>query len=229
MSKEVITSERDWLTATSVIPLRDWIVEQRKKLLRKMRLFGCACCRRFWDHLPDPRSKAAIEASEKFADDEIDRKALGRARLAAASAAHKAPIPPNASGTRWTAEDAAQILCNLGPSDVVVACSARCLFATANLGLRTQAEEEVEQAKLIRDIFGNPFHVVAFRSTWRSDTVVSLAKHMYVSRDFSPMPILADALQDAGCETESILRHCRDEAQPHVRGCWVVDLVLGKV
>ena len=51
---------------------------------------------------------------------------------------------------------------------------------------------------------------------------------MYESRDFSAMPILADALQDAGCDSDDILSHCRDTSLPHVRGCWVVDLVLGK-
>jgi hypothetical protein len=50
---------------------------------------------------------------------------------------------------------------------------------------------------------------------------------MYESRDFGPMPILADALQDAGCENEDILAHCR-EPGPHVRGCWAIDLVLEK-
>jgi len=81
---------------------------------------------------------------------------------------------------------------------------------------------------LLHDIFGNPFRPVAFDPVWRTDTASSLAKHMYESRDFSAMPILADALQDAGCENDDILSHCRDEKQVHVRGCWVVDLVLGK-
>ncbi len=56
---------------------------------------------------------------------------------------------------------------------------------------------------------------------------MTLARTMYESRDFSAMPILADALQDAGCDNEDILGHCRGSG-PHVRGCWVVDLVLGK-
>ncbi|MCE9566641.1 MAG: hypothetical protein K8U57_31850 [Planctomycetes bacterium] len=81
---------------------------------------------------------------------------------------------------------------------------------------------------LIRDIFGNPFRPVVFDAAWRTDTAVSLAKHIYEARDFSAMPILADALQDAGCEHADILTHCRDESLTHVRGCWVVDLVLGK-
>ena len=81
---------------------------------------------------------------------------------------------------------------------------------------------------LFRDIFGNPFRPVAFDPAWRTDTAVSLARQMYESREFGAMPILADALLDAGCDNPDILNHCRDTAQGHVRGCWVVDLVLGK-
>ncbi len=67
---------------------------------------------------------------------------------------------------------------------------------------------------------------VAFSPGWRTDTVLSLAKHTHESRDFDAMPILADALQDAGCDSADILNHCRGPG-PHVRGCWVIDLVLG--
>jgi hypothetical protein len=84
------------------------------------------------------------------------------------------------------------------------------------------------RAATIRDIFGNPFRPVSFSDHWRADTAVSLARQMYESREFSAMPILADALQDAGCDDAGVLDHCRDPKQVHVRGCWVVDLVLGK-
>ncbi|MCE9566333.1 MAG: hypothetical protein K8U57_30280 [Planctomycetes bacterium] len=83
-------------------------------------------------------------------------------------------------------------------------------------------------AALLRDIFGNPFEPVTFSPEWRTSTAFAIAREMYVSRDFSAMPILADALQDAGCDNEDILNHCRDANQIHVRGCWIVDLVLGK-
>ncbi len=63
---------------------------------------------------------------------------------------------------------------------------------------------------------------------WRTTTATTIASQMYDSREFGAMPILADALQDAGCENADILEHCRGPG-PHVRGCWVVDLVLGKV
>ncbi|HJZ55720.1 MAG TPA: hypothetical protein VKE74_12200 [Gemmataceae bacterium] len=76
-------------------------------------------------------------------------------------------------------------------------------------------------------MFGNPFRLAAFDPAWRTSTAVQLARQMYEAREFSAMPILADALQDAGCENAEILDHCRGSG-PHVRGCWVVDLVLGK-
>jgi hypothetical protein len=87
---------------------------------------------------------------------------------------------------------------------------------------------QLARSLLFRDIVGNPFRPVAFDPAWRTSTAVALARQMYDSREFGAMPILADALQDAGCEDEAILNHCRDANQPHVRGCWVVDLVLGK-
>jgi hypothetical protein len=78
---------------------------------------------------------------------------------------------------------------------------------------------------LFREIFGNPFRPVDF-APWRTGTAVALARQMYNSRDFGAMPILADALQDAGCDNDEVLSHCRAEAA-HFRGCWVVDGVLG--
>jgi hypothetical protein len=81
---------------------------------------------------------------------------------------------------------------------------------------------------LLHDIFGNPFRPVTFSPAWRTYNALALAQQMYDSRDFSVVPILADALQDAGCDNEDILNHCRDAGAAHVRGCWVVDLVLGK-
>jgi hypothetical protein len=79
------------------------------------------------------------------------------------------------------------------------------------------------------DIFGpNPFRPVAFDPSWRTSTTVGLARTMYESRDFGAMPVLADALEEAGCDSPDVLGHCRDPNGGHVRGCWVVDLVLGK-
>jgi len=95
------------------------------------------------------------------------------------------------------------------------------------VGAAAKRAELQQQCLLVRDIFGNPFRPVSFSPSWRTDTAVSLARQMYDARDFSAMPILADALQDAGCNDDDILNHCQGPG-PHVRGCWVVDLVLNK-
>jgi hypothetical protein len=92
---------------------------------------------------------------------------------------------------------------------------------------REQLAESRAQAEMLRDIIGNPFQSVAFFPSWRTDTALSLARQMYESRDFGAMPILADALQDAGCVNSAILDHCRGPGL-HVRGCWVVDAVHDK-
>jgi hypothetical protein len=82
--------------------------------------------------------------------------------------------------------------------------------------------------RLLRDIFGNPFRPVAIDPAWVTSTVVALARGIYDDRAFDRMPILADALEDAGCDHSDILTHCRDPEAMHVRGCWAIDLVLGK-
>jgi hypothetical protein len=90
-------------------------------------------------------------------------------------------------------------------------------------------ERETErQIAIAIDIFGDRHLLVPVDPPWLSETAVQIAKGMYDSRDFSAMPILADALQDAGCDNDDVLNHCREANGVHVRGCWVVDLVLGK-
>jgi hypothetical protein len=88
--------------------------------------------------------------------------------------------------------------------------------------------EAVYQDRLLRDIFGNPFRPDGFDARWRTANTIELASEIYEDRAFDRLPILDHALMDAGCDTEEILSHCRSEG-PHVRGCSVVDLVLGKV
>jgi hypothetical protein len=104
---------------------------------------------------------------------------------------------------------------------------AQALAGMAILVDRYFPEEWPAGCDLLRDVLGNPFRPARFSPNWRTDTVLSLARQMYDSRDFGAMPILADALQDAGCESADVLGHCRGPG-PHVRGCWVVDLVLEK-
>jgi hypothetical protein len=83
------------------------------------------------------------------------------------------------------------------------------------------------QLAAVHEVFGNPFRPVAVEPAWRTADVMLLARGIYAEKAFDRMPILADALQDAGCDNATVLDHCRGEG-PHVRGCWVVDLVLGR-
>jgi len=78
---------------------------------------------------------------------------------------------------------------------------------------------------LLREIVGNPFRPTIINPSWLTSTVLALARQMHDSRDFTATPMLADALQDAGCDNEEVLNHCRGPG-PHVRGCWVVDRLL---
>jgi hypothetical protein len=80
---------------------------------------------------------------------------------------------------------------------------------------------------MLNDIAGNPFRPVEWQPAWQTADVVGVARGIYDDRAFDRLPVLADALMDAGCADEQVLSHC-SSAGPHVRGCWVVDLALGK-
>jgi hypothetical protein len=83
------------------------------------------------------------------------------------------------------------------------------------------------QAAIFRDIVGNPFAPVSFDRSWRTEDTLGLALGIYEDRAFGRLPLLADALMDAGCDDERVLRHCHSTGA-HARGCWAVDLILGK-
>jgi hypothetical protein len=191
---------------------------------RKHGLFGCASARRVLHFLTDPRFERGLRGREAQLDnpgnyvglrniasraqsDLSGREAPERERRAARSVYWACAADP-----RQAAEEARFA--------IGVDTFSTHLFAVDN--------EEILQAEIVRDLFGNPFRPLTFEDRWRTDTVVSLASTMYEAREFSAMPILADALQDAGCDNADILAHCRDTSLTHVRGCWVVDLVLGK-
>jgi hypothetical protein len=94
-----------------------------------------------------------------------------------------------------------------------------------------QASERQHQARVLHCIFGNPFRpspsLPSVTLAWNDGTVRRIAQGIYIDRAFDRLPILADALEEAGCTNADILAHCRQPGE-HVRGCWVVDLLLGK-
>jgi hypothetical protein len=194
-----------------------------------LRLFCVACCRRVLTPSHDPLLSQAITVAEGYADASEQRSSLNSARKRVAALA----AIPRQGRVSYSLSDlsplveAVRLLClpgmTVGDPSTVLAWIAE----EVGKGV-ARANEQIAQCALIRDIFGNPFRPVTFSPAWRTDTAVSLARQMYESREFGAMPILADALQDAGCDNDDILGHCRDPQQIHVRGCWVVDLVLGK-
>jgi len=105
----------------------------------------------------------------------------------------------------------------------IEACRTSLVFQTA------RERTELEWGAIVRCIYGpNPFVPVPFSTAWRSESAVALARTAYDTRDFTLLPMLADALEEAGCDHTDILSHCRDPKGVHARGCWVVDLVLNK-
>jgi hypothetical protein len=184
---------------------------------RKFRLFATACARDEFASGTIPVSECPAECLPRYFESILEAEAF----------ADGGPAPSLRSGLfHWIA---------LGACDEDVAHSA--LGFNADVGLWLAPIEEIvprmiaryrtHPAQYIREIFGNPFRPVAVGARWQTADVVGLARAIYEDRAFDRLPILADALMDAGCEDESILSHCRGQG-PHVRGCWVVDLVLGK-
>jgi hypothetical protein len=222
-------TEKKWLSARAVIDLH--IYYSAKKQFRKWRLFGCACARRVLHIIPDERFRIGVDASEQLADEELTWDNLKLIRKSIVAARRKVIK----SGGQFEHTSAVETVLNASEKDPGNAMMKAWSSASGVYGTLAQPDfekgyvaENQYQVRLARDIFGNPFRPMTFEPDWRTSTAVALAKQMYDSRDFSAMPILADALQDTGCDNDDILNHCRDEKQVHVRGCWVVDLVLGK-
>jgi hypothetical protein len=225
-----LMTEAEWLSGTDPEALVKFVGDRSE---RKLKLFGCACCRRVWTVFRDERSRHAVEVTERSLEGAMNLDELLTVYSDAADAMIEA--------TQVVAEWAAYGLGDSGWKEVAfVARSMSVAWADAFVGREgaratiyrnrehVRSEEQMAQCELVRDIFGDPFRPVEFSTDWHTDTTVSLARQMYDSREFSAMPILADALQDAGCDDDAILSHCRDENRVHIRGCWVVDLVLNR-
>jgi hypothetical protein len=191
---------------------------------RKMRLFAVACCRRVWELMPNDDCKQGIVAAELAADGRYDMSLLDR--LSNSIYSSTGSVDPSA------ADEFAAIAARCVSSRDDLTMTARATAAavavpTSGEGAERKNEERC-QGLLLRDIFGNPFRPATVDPAWLTSTVVALAEGIYADRAFDRMPILADALQDAGCDCDDILTHCRDTTLTHVRGCWVIDLLTSR-
>ena len=224
-------TEAEWLAATDPFELLDSVEADTTE--RKTRLFADACCRRLARFLAAERSRNAIEVSDLYADGLASEEQLTTAVSEADAAGSEVGARHATSRVGLTAAKAVIFLTpDLFVTDVLIGVIHAMVGSAGGTPLHDavrkayRAESEAH-ASLLRDIFGNFFHRVTADPSWLTSTAVSLARQMYDFRDFSAKPILADALQDAGCDSADVLDHCRGPG-PHVRGCWVVDLVLAR-
>jgi hypothetical protein len=227
-------SEADWLACNDPQPMLEFLRDNASD--RKLRLFACACCRTIWPSLIEEELRRSVEFSEKYAEGSVTAEQLSRVanvvyemnfddwNAAWVGASSRDSGFSSRSGAVWEASK--QTVRPEGVSAKVELIS----------GHPEGSPNECHRA-LVLDIFSNPFRPAVLNPawlTWNGGTIPKLAQEIYDERqmpqgtlDNTRLPILADALEEAGCTNADILDHCRQPGT-HVRGCWVVDLVLRK-
>jgi hypothetical protein len=232
-------TEAEWQACTDPGKMLDFL--RGKASDRKLRLFGCATCRRVWDHLRD-RDRRPVEASERFADDSVSSEEF-RAALR----------EPGSEVEQWNAKDAYMYWCPVGallseqperawermrpiPMDPDGPWP-QLLDVLTEHRPGDRARYDAIHAELLREIVAHPFRTAAIDPAWlawNGGTAARLAQGAYEERrlpsgllDNARLAVLADALEEAGCSDCQILGHLRSGGE-HVRGCFVVDALLGK-
>jgi hypothetical protein len=212
-------TEADWDSCTDPEKMLEWLRHSGNAPERKLRLFACACCRGIWHRLSDKCSRRAVEVVERFAD--------GRA------------TPQTFRKWHWAAYEAYEVT---GEAAYAVYAAGHRIADLAASGAAESAadagQERASQCDLLRDIFANPSRAAPSIDpawlTWNDGTVKKLAEAAYEVRslpegtlDNARLAILADALEESGFANADFLAHLRGPG-PHVRGCHVVDAILGK-
>jgi hypothetical protein len=239
-------TEAEWLAANEPTPMLEFLREKASN--RKLRLFACACCRlpTVWPLLMDNRSRRAVEIAESFAD-----APQAGALYEASALAHRVmelddpvdgPEWLPLSATAWYAWDAAQRTTSaLRDGDRAAALLREVFgnpfrpdwFPQACPACRGKGEVagSFDVGGCLQELVGMCWACLGTGDAeplWCTDrTALALAGDAYDRGDFACLPVLGDALEDAGCTSRAILEHLRGPG-PHVRGCWVVDLILGK-
>ena len=224
-------TEEEWLAEHHVshwmldVLTRPGKIHRTKVGRRKLRLFSCGCCRMAWHLLDDAVLRPALEVAERVAGGEAGKEELQRRSETIAL------LLAVGHGLEEPALAAAQMMAGACAPSPQTAAYHQCWFIPPLAGLSVGSlDSEAVLCHLVRDVFGNPFRPAVMKREWiaaNDRSVEAVARSIYDERAFDRMPILADALEDAGCDDETILAHCRGPG-PHVRGCWVVDSILGK-
>jgi hypothetical protein len=231
-------TEAEWLTCTEPGEMF-WFLGDRISD-GKLRLFGCACVRGVWEHLPEDALRQAIETCERFADGLATAEELAKAReLARGTYQGIGDIIADHSAI------AIEGLCRshpwfpmgTGSSAGIAAVAAEVRFEEGISWGDADAEAKQSHSHLFREVFGNPFRPTQVNPAWVSwndDLVTRLARSIYEERslpagtlDNTRLGVLADALEEAGCTDADLLAHLRSPG-PHVRGCFALDLLLAR-
>jgi hypothetical protein len=211
-------TEAEWLECANPQSMLEFL--QGKASERKLRLFACACSREIWPLLKHNNSRRAVEVTERYVDGKATTEQRGRADVNAVLAAERSE--------QDTFEEAAGWLAAWVGNERV---DQTAEMTIENAGwLARLGGPKIPLCALLRDIFGIPFRPIALNPTWlawHGGTIPRISQGIYDERAFDRLPILADALEEAGCDNADILNHCRQPGE-HYRGCWVVDLLLGK-
>lgn len=227
-------NEVEWQTCTDPWEMLEFL--GRRASDRKLQLFAAACCRRAWHLSNDPRHRQAVEAAECFAVGVINEAEFAEAIQPGVEL--WASLPPHPEGN-WSPSHymtaATRHLKGGGASKYAASFVARGLACQEGEEgsppwLAARQAEETFQCSLLRDIFGAPFRRFRFDPAWLSGEggpAVALAWKIEEEGRFGDILMLADALERAGCRDRTVLDHCRVPG-PHVRGCWVLDALLGR-
>jgi hypothetical protein len=238
-------NESDWLACSDPFQMLEFLRGSGMASDRQFRLFACACYRRVWHLLTDRRSRHAVEVLERLADGGVPRAEVEHALRGACNAQSEAEthgdddLPQARQTAAWGVYRAFVTSPPATARESRYYCT-RAAGAAAGPVAQAAAEraEEGGQCRLLRDIFGSlplrPSTVAPSVRTWDGGLALKLAQAAYEERDLpsghlgpARLAVLADCLEDAGCEDALLLGHLRGGGV-HVRGCFAVDLILGR-
>jgi hypothetical protein len=230
-------TEAEWLECAKPHEMLQFL--RNKASNRKLRLFACACCRRIWNLLSDERSRKAVEVAEQYADGHIRKEELSAAQARAEQAIgawwrrNSQSLSPEQRRLGAAAKAAKAVARSTDRAATLAAemqLATSLVFMVERIGQAYASQPVSLQCNFLRCIFGNPMRPVTIDRTWltwNAGAIPKLAQAIYDERAFDRLPLLAPTLEQAGCADRDILEHCRGPG-PHVRGCWVVDLLLKK-
>lgn len=214
-------TEKEWLKCAGTMKMLRFLWGKTSQ--RKIRLLAVGCCRQIWKNLTLKAVRQAVDTAEKYADDGASGQELTevhRRAVVAVTGTMYRNVVKMAGDPNW------QIKISQMSFAVNAAHPEPFPIKLLNLLGRDEALK-ARSPVLVRCVCGNPFRKIKLKRPWLTPTVSSLAQAIYDDRAFDRLAILADALEEVGCDNADILAHCRKPGE-HVAGCWVVDALLSK-